>query len=60
MFFFSDNASPNAEDSGSAPAGDDSLIKDDNDQTSEPTDVSLLFKSIALYPLFSKIGTRDE
>jgi hypothetical protein len=46
MFFFSDNASPNAEDSGSAPAGDDSLIKDDNDQTSEPTDVSLLFKSI--------------
>ena len=45
MFFFSDNASPSSEDSGSTQAGVESLSKDENDQTSEPNDVSLLFKS---------------
>ena len=45
MFFFSDNASPSSEDSGSTQAGVESLTKDENDQTSEPNDVSLLFKS---------------
>lgn len=54
MFFFSDNASQHAKDSGSAPAGDDSLIKDDNDQASEPTDVSLLFKSICAVSTFQQ------